>query len=144
MLLSVMFTRGWEISFLPCGKRTAGFCFTFFMKEHENGSTYFVWRFFPCEKCDFFQLTDALTNKPQEIQAWNFVCEYFTQLSYVWKNKSLFSIRTHSLSTNTFCTWGTEMSPLESCSNMARCQFRTGSRHGLTVRRYAGKQTDLA
>ena len=35
----------------------------------------------------FFQLLDVHTNKPQQIHAWNFVCEFFNSIFFRWKNK---------------------------------------------------------
>ena len=68
--ISVIFMFCREIYPLQSVKRTAGFCFAFFMKLHENRSTHFVWHCFFCKKKkeQFFRISDALTNKLQQKQ----------------------------------------------------------------------------
>ena len=61
--------------------------------------------FFPLQKW-FLQLPDAFMKKTQQIQAWNFVCEFFNPFSFASKKKNPFSPFTLILSVQTHSVHG--------------------------------------
>ena len=104
MLLSIILAFRRETS-LQCAKRTAGYCFAFFMKLHENGSSHFLKK-----KAIIFQLSDALRNQQQQIQAGNFVLSFLYWILFCLKKSHFLHSHSFSLGTNTVCMWGREMS----------------------------------
>ena len=102
MLLSVIYMFGREISPLQCAKRTAGYCFAFFVKLHDNRSTHFVWHFF-LQKSDLFFSTFRHSHKQTTTNTCMKLCVNFLFSTLLLEKKSfspftlILSVQTHSV-----------------------------------------------
>ena len=102
MLLSVIFMFGKEISFLQCAKmnsRTLHSSWNYLKMEVPILCDPF---FFPAKK-HYFQLSDTLTNKLQQIQAWNCVNFVFNSLEL---GKKIPFLNSHSQYKHSVCGVG--------------------------------------